>query len=191
MATRIPVSWLILLVIVGIFAFFGYHIIQASQPKEVNVETYDQLLNNVKESHKQQVNHEEHAPIVSQAPPIPHSMPHVPGQTEEDLRSPEPLQRTPPAVQYDSPEAIDPMNKTVYMDATFGNNFRHPEQMIEERPASNMNSVVRSGLGSEQSSPGGHNANMYSPEMAQNGGEFMRGINAFDISESGSAYSMI
>jgi hypothetical protein len=83
------------------------------------------------------------------------------------------------------------MNKTAYMDAMFGNNFRHPEQMMEMRPESNTDSIVDSGLGSRRSSSGGNNSVMYAPEMAQNGGEFMQGIVAFDGSDSGGGYSML
>ena len=130
-------------------------------------------------------------PVVSRGPPIPHEMPHVPGQTEEDLRAPEPLQATPPSVQYSSPEATDPMNRTVHMSSEFGNNFRHPEQMIEMRPPSSMDSAMQSQIASERSGPGGNNAVGFAPEMAQNGGEFMRGIGAFDTTEIGTGFSMI
>ena len=123
--------------------------------------------------------------------PAPKRMPNVPSQTEEDLRAPEPLQATPPTTQYDLPEAIDPMNRMVHSDAEFGTNFRHPEQMIERRPAAGMAGVIPSGLGSAGSRPGGNNPQMYAPEMAQNGGEFMSGIHAFDMSEAGVGYSMI
>jgi predicted neutral ceramidase superfamily lipid hydrolase len=34
MATRIPVSWLFLLIALAVFAFFSYHIIQASSNNE-------------------------------------------------------------------------------------------------------------------------------------------------------------
>lgn len=189
MATRIPISWLILLAIVGIFVFFGYHILQASAANsntKPQIETYESLRGPTQVLHGSEL-----APIVSHTRPPTLTIQHVPAQAEEELRASEPLQATPPAVQYEPPEATDPMNTTAYMDAMFGNNFRHPEQMIEVRPASNTTSIVDSGLGSEQSSPGGHTTSTYSPEMAQNGGEFMRGIHAFDLSESGSAYSMI
>lgn len=130
-------------------------------------------------------------PVVQRDPPIPNEMPHVPGQTEEDLRAPEPLQATPPSVQYSSPEATDPMNRTVHMSSEFGNNFRHPEQMIEMRPPSSMESAMQSQIASERSGPGGNNAVGFAPEMAQNGGEFMRGIGAFDTTEIGTGFSMI
>ena len=129
--------------------------------------------------------------VVPRQPPVPNQMPHVSGQTEEDLRAPEPLQATPRSVQYDIPESTDPLNKTAYMSAEFGSNLRHPEQMMERHPGIGMGNVVAAQIGSERSGPGGNNAAGYAPEMAQNGGEFMAGISAFDTSESGVAYSMI
>jgi hypothetical protein len=213
MATRIPLSWLLLLALLAVFAFFGYHIYQASaggagaDGNEEKFPPYSQT-DEIRERHvrfaeetgvtedghvgandAQAGDDEAPAPVVQRLPP--HAMPQVPGQTEEDLRTPEPLQRTPPTTQYNIPEHTDPLNKTVHMSAEFGSNFRHPEQMIESHPGVSMDSVVPSGLGSELSSPGGNQAAGYAPEMAQNGGEWMKGINAFDTSESGVAYSMI
>jgi hypothetical protein len=218
MATRIPVSWLLLVVLLGVFAFFGYHIIQAAGNANNAVGNAESVLGkklaasagimarpepaagydeDVQSPHLaiSEEEGEEHAgipaaPVVQKRRPIPHEMPHVPAQTEDDLRATKPHMATPPAVQYDSPEATDPLNKTVYMGAEFGSNLRHPEQMIEMRPGMGMGQVVSSGLGSEHSSPGGNRAAGYSPEMAQNGGEFMQGISAFDYSDEGVGYSM-
>jgi hypothetical protein len=209
MAARIPLSWLLLLALLAVFAFFGYHIYQAAAGTSGAEEKFPPYSQTDEEREKhvrfaqdvpaedghvgandaQAGDDEAPAPVVQRVPP--HAMPQVPGQTEEDLRTPEPLQRTPPTTQYNIPEHSDPLNKTVNMSAEFGSNFRHPEQMIEAHPGVNMNAVVASGLGSELSSPGGNQAAGYAPEMAQNGGEWMRGINAFDSSESGVAYSMI
>ena len=202
MAARIPVSWLVVLLILAVFTFFGYHIIQASSLSDENptVSSAIQTLNGKTNSslsaeHKYEVyddghNMEMHAPIVQQIAAA-NRMPVVPGQTEEDLRAPEQLQETPPSTQYDIPESADPMNRTVHMDAEFGSNLRHPEQMIEHQPSTGMGHVVASGLGSEASGPGGNSMVGYSPEMGQNGGEFMSGIMAFDSSEMGSAFSML
>jgi hypothetical protein len=132
---------------------------------------------------------ESSAPVVDRTPP--HAMPHVPGQTETDLRTPEPLQRTPPTTEYEIPSHRDPLNPTVNAEAEFGSNFRHPEQMIEMHPRTGMGQVVASGLGSEQSSPGGNDANGYAPEMLQNGAQWMTGVTAFDSTEEGTAYSLI
>ena len=213
MSTRIPISWIVLLLVLAVFGFFGYQIIQASTPAEsfppyspepssqtihpsglMPVEASHSVPASLKSAPAESGSYEDGetpAHVVMKQGPIPNSMPYVPGQTEEDLRAPEPLQASPPSVQYDAPEATDPMNRHVFMSSEFGSNLRHPEQMIEHRPASNMDGVVDSGLGSDYSSPGGNRATGFAPEMAQNGGEFMRGINAFDTSDVGSAFSML
>jgi len=222
MATRIPISWIILLVILAVFGFFGYHILQASSNTEIltpdhvaRVQSMQSLppsvATNTQEHPSVQAHHlaqhavvknliknapaanydEQGAPVVQKQAPIPHRMPNVPGQTEEDLRAAEPLQATPPAVQYDAPEATDPMNRHVFMSSEFGSNLRHPEQMIEHRLPSTMNGVVPSGLGSERTNPGGNRVTAFAPEMAQNGGEFMQGISAFDTTDIGTGFSML
>ena len=209
MSTRIPISWILLLALLAVVAFFGYHIVQASSAGSETFPPYSQTDEAKAQRPRMTVDQPladpsggpdvpggEDAPdgmapgpVVDRTPP--HEMPHVPGQTEEDLRTPEPLQRTPPTTEYDIPSHRDPLNPTVNAEAEFGSNFRHPEQMIEARPPTTMNYVVPSGLGSERSSPGANDANGYAPEMAQNGGQWMNGIVAFDGSEEGSAYSLI
>jgi len=129
------------------------------------------------------------APVV-QAPP-PNKMPRVPAQTTADLQLDEPLRATPPATQYDAPDATDPLNRVAFQDAEFGSNLRHPEQMIERRPKPTMAGAVGSGIASQRSSPGANNAQGYSTEMVQNGGDFMGAVLAFDGSEVGNAYSLI
>lgn len=158
--------------------------------KRVKFSEKPDYMQNIPESHQGDESESTSAPVVS-IRTAPNRMPAVPGQTEEDLRTPEPLQASPPATQYDIPEATDPLNKNVYMSSEFGSNFRHPEQMMERHPGIGMGNVVAAQIGSEQSGPGGNNAAGYAPEMAQNGGEFMAGISAFDVSESGVAYSML
>jgi hypothetical protein len=194
--------------VIGIFAFFAYHIVQASSTNETHTVAPSKLqprqptvtFQEEEEAHAPKYmteapsyddDGEEYAEATHKPQPAPKAMPKVAGQTEEDLRAPEPLQATPPTTQYDPPEATDPMNRHVHMSSEFGSNLRHPEQMIERRPPPTMNYVVPSGLGSEQSSSGGNRQVSFAPEMAQNGGEFMAGISAFDMSESGTAYSML
>lgn len=206
MAARIPIAWLGLLLVLGIFIFFGYHIVQASSvdtsekfppyserdaestqftaPPPANVSGKD-IPGDVDGGYVE----ESAAPVVDRTPP--HAMPHVPGQTEEDLRTPEPLQRTPPTTEYEIPSHRDPLNPTVNAEAEFGSNFRHPEQMIETHPRVGMGQVVASGLGSESSSPGGNDAAGYAPEMLQNGAQWMTGVVAFDSTEEGTAYSLL
>jgi len=232
MATRIPLAWVVLVVIVGIFAFFGYHIIKASNsPRLLDPIVNPQLqaaINAAKGLPTMNIAHvqptqdfsvpvqpyvppppvepvqvqavdaavhgpETAAPVMTtrQRPPVAKPMPVPVGMTEEDMRLPEPLQRTPPAVHYDNPEATDPFNRVAFMDAEFGSNLRHPEQMIEQRQKPGVGRIVPSGLGSERSSPGPHNAVGYSPEMLQNGGEFMQGVEAFDGAGMNTSFSMV
>lgn len=213
MSTRIPISWIVLLLVLGVFAFFAYHIVQASTVNEahsakpptlvVQHPNEEQMEYTMPEGQKPVPNYmtnapshneeedETYAPSSHRQQPAAKPMPKVAGQTEEDLRAPEPLQETPPTTQYDPPEATDPMNRHVHMGAEFGSNLRHPEQMIERRPPPSMDYVVPSGLGSEKSHEGGNRQVSFAPEMAQNGGEFMQGISAFDMSESGTGYAML
>ena len=240
MATRIPLAWVVLVVIVGVFAFFGYYIIKASNSPRILVNEDDRRLRalimgseplpsrphiqptlsidanpqpyqdtdghtmmdgeelhrpngGVQQNVQMYAAEESSAPVMTtrQRAPVAKPMPVPVGMTEDDMRLPEPLQRTPPATHYDNPEAADPLNRVGFMDAQFGSNLRHPEQMIEHRAKPGVGRIVSSGLGSEQSSPGPHNASGYSPEMLQNGADFMSGVGAFDGAEMNSAFSMI
>lgn len=215
MATRIPVSWIVILVLFAVFAFFGYHIVDAvskdgveSALKQYPIGMFEKgginplqpsmppppgpTLSIVEDDNNDddRVGNSRAASVVQTAPPIPNRIPPVPAQTEEELRATKPTMMTPPAVQYDTPEATDPLNDEVFMGAEFGSNLRHPEQMIEMRPQSGVGSMVSSGLASERSHPGAHRPAQYSPEMINNGGEFMDGILAFDGAGS-TGYSMI
>lgn len=204
-SARIPIAWLFLIALLGVVAFFGYHIFQASYSLKSESHQDDDFIQTKKsvsfhpnvaavenEEVPEPIHQSSHSPDELDAPIVTHSVPKVPAQTEQDLRATRQVQETPPSIQYDSPEAIDPLNRAVHMDAEFGSNLRHPEQMIERRPSTGIAGIVPSGLGSEVSRPGGHNAAGYAPEMAQNGGEFMAGIAAFDGSDSGGiAFSVI
>lgn len=119
-------------------------------------------------------------------------IPEVPAQTMQELQEDEPLRRTPPDVEYGEPHSLDPQEGPVHSVSEFGDNLRHPEQMIEVAPPLGSSRIMPAGLGSEKTAPGANRLSDYSPEMAQNGGEFMSGIMAFDGSDdSGIGYSMI
>jgi hypothetical protein len=195
--TRAVLLWLFVLVIVSVFIFLGFHIVKASwstTPPERKYEEFQPpppvptIMHEVAAQPKE-TTPETYAP--QQDDTAAHDMPKVVGQTEEDLRAAEPHIATPPSTYYDAPEATDPLDKVGYMDAEFGSNLRHPEQMMERRPVRDTRNVVASGLGSPSSSPGGHNVAGYTPEMTNNGGEFMQGIIPFDSSEMGGGFSMI
>ena len=67
--------------------------------------------------------------------------------------------------------------------------LRHPERMFQPAPDNTTHSIAEaSGIASASSSQAGHAMSSFTPEFAQNGGEFMQGIMANDTSEPG-AYS--
>jgi hypothetical protein len=203
---RISLAWILVFVIVGVIGFFGYQIyITANQDQNggVTQNGFNQVI-----PHNQEVRVSgqptlptrdefvfQAAPIVERKPePLP--MPAVVGQTEEDLRATRPVSETPPTVQYAEPEAQDPMEgPSIQMESEFGDNLRHPEQMVEMAPPMGTMRVPASGLGGDERGPvavGGNRPVNYSPELAQNGGEFMSGIFAFDGSDGGGiGYSMV
>lgn len=196
---RALILWTVVLAIVSVFLFLGFHIVKTSWTPEKKVEQFQPPPMEYEPPPPMKIQAVlpplRRPELETQAPPqddtSAHEMPHVTGQTEDDLRASEPHIATPPSTFYDAPEATDPLDKVGYMDAEFGSNLRHPEQMIERRPQRNMNQVVSSGLGSVASGPGGNNAAGYTPEMTNNGGEFMQGIIPFDSSEMGGGFSMI
>jgi hypothetical protein len=210
--TRIPVAWLLVLAALAVFAFFGYHIFNAaaetekfppygpadnaSAPAVLPAGAMPQALTqaivgsaDVPANDGSEGIQEAPAPVVHRIG-IQH-MPRVPGQTEGDLREPEPLQRTPPTTEYNAPEHMDPMHRVAHMPAEFGSNLRHPEQMMEQHPGVGMDNVPGSGLGGHVTSVGPHNPAVYQTEMAQNGAEVMDGIFAYDGTAEGSGYSLL
>ena len=197
--TRAVILWIFVLAIVCMFLFLGFHIVKASWSAKPEVtERYAEfksaeypaptITQEILPSSNEQ---EPETQAPQQDNTQAHEMPRVVGQSEDDLRASEPHIATPPSTYYDAPEATDPLDKVGYMDAEFGSNLRHPEQMIERHPARDTRQMVNSGLGSQSSGPGGNNAVGYSPEMTNNGGEFMQGIIPFDSSEMGGGFSMI
>ena len=205
---RIPISWLLLLVVLAVFAFFGYHILKASSDAEERFPPYSptdeaspqgkqvrfaeppsRAVVGTPNDDESQGAVETSAPVVQRV--AIQQMPHVPGQTEDDLREHEPLQRSPPTTEYGPPEHTDPLNRHVHMSAEFGSNFRHPEQMIEAHPPMTTESITASGLGGGMTAPGPHNISAYRTEMTQNGAEVMEGIFAYDSTAEGSGYSML
>lgn len=207
---RIPISWLLLLVVLAVFAFFGYHILKASSDTEERFPPYSPA-DEAKEAGGKQVrfadppatavaggtpNDDEGQAAVEVAAPVVQrvaiqQMPRVAGQTEADLREHEPLQRSPPTTEYGPPEHTDPLNRHVHMSAEFGSNFRHPEQMIEAHPPMTTENITASGLGGGMTAPGPHNISAYRTEMTQNGAEVMEGIFAYDSTAEGTGYSML
>jgi hypothetical protein len=198
---RISVAWLAVLLVVGLCLFFAYHIgrtvyAQSHTEEMINSYTKDAPLLQ-RDSENPYAPHRESPPKgPDYAPPSGSKdpaagLPFVPGQTEEDLRATDPVQATAPAHRYQPPGPKDPHAGPAYEPAEFGDNLRHPEGMFEIRPAPISETIVSSGMGSSISSPGGNSAIGYSREPAQNAGEFMKGIYAFDGSMEGTAYSAL
>lgn len=198
MGTNAILIRILLALAVAVVLFFGYHIFKAYTAKEESkpapipepVQNNDES-DNVSEQEEYEPQplpmEDEEEEIQSDAISVlslesekPAKLPEVVGQTEEDLTTPEPLQKTPPPVKYDSPEASDPLNETVNMNANFGSNLRHPEQMIEKRPRRTMNNAIQSGVASKETVNYGRNEMQFSEEMIQNGGLMKDGLSAHE-----------
>jgi hypothetical protein len=193
-------AWILVAVLIVSGMFFTYHIMDASQSSDIfdasakEINGFQEVNHVVPENAMRKTIQEEttvYEPLDHYVEP--QQMPHVVGQTEEDLRATRQVIETPPSIEYPEPEAQDPLERVANNEAEFGDNLRHPEQTIEIQPPMGTMRVPASGLGSEEPpSLGGHQGVQYSPEMAQNGGEFMSGIFAFDTSDGGGiGYSMI
>jgi hypothetical protein len=77
--------------------------------------------------------------------------------------------------------------------AMFGSNLRHPEASFEPSKSSfgGLENEITSGLASQVTQPSDIDKAPFSAEMAQNGGEFMNGIFAFDSTQEGSYFSSL
>lgn len=117
--------------------------------------------------------------------------PDVVGQPPEELNAPEPLQEK-VSNKAESHSAMDPYEKQENV-ALFGSNLRHPEASIEKSSANfgALENEIVAGLASQVSKPTDLDKVQFSAEMAQNGGEFMNGIFAYDSSEGGSYFSSL
>ncbi len=188
---RISVTWIFIAVVALVFLFFGYQIFNATgtitSPKSVHFDPSIHI-NEMPDPHN---SHEE-----IQIPQSSHyvenqqrDMPYIPGQSDAELRESEPLQQTPPTAVYDVPQAEDALNAVMHSNAEFGDNLRHPEQMIEMQPPLGTSRYVPGGIAGEDTSSG--SSTEYSPEFAGNGGEFMSGIYAYDGSDSSSMFASI
>jgi hypothetical protein len=117
--------------------------------------------------------------------------PDVVGQSSEELNAPEPLQEK-VSNKAESHSAMDPYEKQDNV-ALFGSNLRHPEASMEKSSANfgALENEIVAGLASQVSKPTDLDKVQFSAEMAQNGGEFMNGIFAYDSSEGGSYFSSL
>jgi hypothetical protein len=167
---------------------------------EVNMEdnqsrmVYNQALQRANEVAPKNNHHEEPAANVEEPRQIGSTKletPDVVGQPPEELNAPEPLQER-ISNKVESHEPLDPYEKNENV-ALFGSNLRHPEASMERSSANNgaMENEIVAGLASQVSKPTDLDKVQFAAEMAQNGGEFMNGIFAYDSSEGGSYFSSL
>ena len=121
----------------------------------------------------------------------PNEMPEVPGQSKEELQAPEPLQQR-VSTKVEENSAADPYESNENT-AMFGSNLRHPEAAIEPTGGNfgSLENEIVAGLASQVSKPTDIDKVQFSAEMAQNGGEFMNGIFAYDAGESNNYFSSL
>ena len=183
----------ILLVVGGVVAFFLF---------QIGIVLY-RRMNETNELREQLVG----APYVPPSQPSPvvpqeqkgTPMPSIPGQTDEEVRTPEPIQRR---VRRQVAEEPEPVENTALQqeEAGFTENLRHPEASFQPHPFNNKSVPVLaedgrigplrgavpvdSGVASKVSSPGfGGDQQAFESDMAQNGGEWLKGTFAFDSRE--------
>ncbi len=118
-------------------------------------------------------------------------MPEVAGQSEEELKTPEPLQEQ-ISSKIEPNSAMDQYERQD-SSAMFGSNLRHPEASIERTSGNfgNLENEIVAGLASQVIKPSDSDKAQFSAEMAQNGGEFMNGIFAYDVGEIGNYFSSL
>lgn len=119
------------------------------------------------------------------------TQPEVAGQTPEELNAPEPLQEK-VSLKTESHSALDPYEKNENV-ALFGSNLRHPEASIEKTSGNfgGLENEIVAGVANQVSKPTDLDKVQFAAEMAQNGGEFMNGIFAYDSSEGGTYFSSL
>jgi hypothetical protein len=198
----------LLVVVAGVLIFCVFSIVRVifkpKQPKKVVEETmYDVPYTSSFEEPQQQQDLPpalparediKQVPEVEPAPvrePIDEEIttPVIPGQTAEEVAAPEPLQEK-VSQKVEEPEARDSHAHNDNI-ALFGSNLRHPESMISKSSSqfSSLEEEVSAGVASTVTRPKDVDQVPFSAEMAQNGGEFMSGIFAFDSSDSGGSFS--
>jgi hypothetical protein len=98
-----------------------------------------------------------------------------------------PNQMAPPdEVRMTSPEVANDPYAPNEESAAMPERLRHPERMFQPGPDNTTRGIAEaSGIASESASQAGNALQTFTPEFAQNGGEFMQGIMANDTSEPG------
>ena len=85
-----------------------------------------------------------------------------------------------------SPEVANDPHAPNEESSSIPERLRHPERMFQPGPDNTTHGIAEaSGIASESASQAGNALQTFTPEFAQNGGEFMQGIMANDTSEPG------
>jgi hypothetical protein len=121
------------------------------------------------------------APIMDKEPVIYPARNTVPGGSSTPNQAPDFREE-----RMSSPEvAMDPYAPNED-SASIPERMRYPERMFEPGPDNTTTSIAEaSGIASASAGQAGHALQSFTPEFAQNGGEFMQGIMANDTSEPG------
>ena len=92
----------------------------------------------------------------------------------------------PNEVRMASPEVARDPYEPVEESASIPQRLRHPERMFHPAPSNETRDIaVAAGVASASASQAAEALNSFTPEFAQNGGEFKQGIFANDTSEPG------
>lgn len=92
----------------------------------------------------------------------------------------------PNEVRVTSPEAAHDPYEEREESSSIPERMRHPERMFQPAPSNQTHEIATaSGVASASASQAANALNAFTPEFAQNGGEFMQGIFANDTSEPG------
>ena len=85
-----------------------------------------------------------------------------------------------------SPETAHDPYETTEESSSVPERLRHPERMFQPAPSNQTHEIASAaGVASASASQAANALNAFTPEFAQNGGEFMQGIFANDTSEPG------
>jgi len=121
------------------------------------------------------------APIIEHEPMIYPARRIVPGGPST------PNQMAPPnEVRMSSPEVANDPYMPNEESASHPERLRHPERMYQPAPQNTTHEIAEaSGIASSASVQASNAMGSFTPEFAQNGGEFMQGIMANDSAEPG------
>jgi len=150
---------IVVVALVCVVGFFGFQWYQTAQKGKIAKKTPPVQAPVLRE------------PMASIAAPVAEpklKLPEVPGQTEQELRAKEPLQRT------DAPTQQRPVGPEARSVPAFDDSLRRPEQSFhapgpQQQGQQNDVAAGRAGPGTSGNPPATHVQN-FSPEMAQNGG---------------------